>query len=62
MLFRSMADAAQTVATYFKDRMLYINVMKNMSVDCDCCAKAEDPCMCDIGMLASIDPVALDKA
>ena len=58
----SMADAAQTVATYFKDRMLYINVMKNMSVDCDCCAKAEDPCMCDIGMLASIDPVALDKA
>ena len=58
----SMADAAQTVATYFKDRMLYINVMKTMQVDCDCCAKAEDPCMCDIGMLASIDPVALDKA
>ena len=42
--------------------MAFINVMANMSVDCDCCAKAEDPCMKDIGVLASLDPVALDQA
>ena len=42
--------------------MAYINVMKNMSVDCDCCAVAEDPKMADIGILASLDPVALDQA
>ena len=52
----SMADAA------FKDRAAYINVMKNMSVDCDCCAVAEDPCMKDIGILSSLDPVAIDQA
>ena len=58
----SMADAAKSVVDYFKNEIVYINVMKNMSVDCDCCAKAEDPCIADIGMLASTDPVAIDKA
>ncbi len=59
---RSMADAASSVVDYFEGKILYINVMKNMSVDCDCCAIAEDPCMGDIGILASVDPVAIDKA
>ena len=58
----SMADAASSVAEYFGDHLAYINVMKNMSVDCDCCAVAEDPCMADIGILASLDPVAIDQA
>ena len=58
----SMADAARSVIDYFDGNILYINVMKNMSVDCDCCAKAEDPCIADIGILASTDPVAIDKA
>lgn len=58
----SMADAASSVIDYFKGNIVYINVMKNMSVDCDCCAVAEDPCMADIGILASLDPVAIDQA
>lgn len=58
----SMADSARSVIDYFDGNILYINVMKNMSVDCDCCAKAEDPCIADIGILASTDPVAIDKA
>ena len=58
----SMADASKSVVDYFKDNIVYINIMCNMSVDCDCCATAEDPCMKDIGILSSIDPVALDKA
>lgn len=58
----AMADAASSVAEYFKDKTVFINVMKNMSVDCDCCAVAEDPCMADIGILASLDPVAVDQA
>lgn len=58
----SMADAASSVVDYFKGNAVYINVMKNMSVDCDCCAVAEDPCMKDIGMLISLDPVAIDQA
>ena len=58
----AMADAAKSVVDYFKGNAVYINVMKNMSVDCDCCAVAEDPCMKDIGMLISLDPVAIDKA
>ena len=58
----SMADASSSVANYFKGNIVYINVMKNMSVDCDCCAKAEDPCIKDIGVLISLDPVAIDKA
>lgn len=58
----SMADAAYSVVDYFKGNIIYINVMKNMSVDCDCCAVAEDPCMADIGILASLDPIAIDQA
>lgn len=58
----SMADAAFAVHNKFKDNIAYINIMKNISVDCDCCAVAEDPCMQDIGVLASLDPVAVDKA
>ncbi len=58
----SMADAASSVVDYFGDNIAYINVMKNMSVDCDCCAVAEDPCMKDIGILVSLDPVAIDRA
>lgn len=58
----SMADAAKSVVDYFNGNIIYINVMKNMSVDCDCCAVAEDPCMKDIGILISTDPVAIDKA
>ena len=58
----SMADAAQSIVNFFADRIVYINIMKNMSVDCDCCAVAEDPKIGDIGILASTDPVALDQA
>ena len=57
-----MADAALSVAEYFRDKTVFINVMMNMSVDCDCCAVAEDPCMADIGILASLDPIAVDQA
>lgn len=58
----SMADAAKTIHEKFKGNIVYINVMSNMSVDCDCCHIAEDPCMGDIGILASTDPLALDQA
>lgn len=58
----SMADAASSVVKYFKGNLAFVNVMANMSVDCDCCAVAEDPCMKDIGILASLDPVAIDQA
>ena len=58
----SMADAAGSVVDYFKENLIYINVMKNMSVDCDCCALAEDPCIDDIGILISTDPIAIDQA
>lgn len=58
----AMADAAMSVTEYFKGNLVYVNVMKNMSVDCDCCAVAEDPCMKDIGILVSLDPVAVDQA
>ncbi len=58
----SMADAAKSIVQFFGGKMAYINVMKNMSVDCDCCAVAEDPKMADIGILASLDPAALDQA
>ena len=58
----SMADAASSVIEYFKGNLVYVNVMMNMSVDCDCCAVAEDPCMKDIGILVSLDPVAIDQA
>ena len=59
---RSMADAAMSVVEYFKGNAVYVNVMKNMSVDCDCCAVAEDPCIADIGILISDDPIAIDQA
>ena len=58
----AMADAAGSVVEHFKGKIAFINVMKNLSVDCDCCAVAEDPCMNDIGILASLDPVAIDQA
>jgi uncharacterized Fe-S center protein len=58
----SMADAAGSIVEHFKGNIAFINVMKNMSVDCDCCAVAEDPCMKDIGILSSLDPVAIDQA
>ena len=58
----SMADAAGSVVEFFKGNLVYVNVMKNMSVDCDCCAVAEDPCIADIGILVSTDPVAIDQA
>ena len=58
----AMADAASSVVRFFGENLAYINVMKNMSVDCDCCSVAEDPCMGDIGVLASLDPVAIDQA
>ena len=58
----SMAEAASAIVKYFKGNMVFINIMANMSVDCDCCAVAEDPCMEDKGMLISLDPVAIDQA
>ncbi|HJH04296.1 MAG TPA: DUF362 domain-containing protein [Victivallis vadensis] len=58
----AMAEAAGTIVDYFKNRIAFINMMCNLSVDCDCCAVAEEPCMKDIGILSSTDPVALDQA
>ncbi len=57
-----MADAAGSVLEFFKGNLVYVNVMKNMSVDCDCCAVAEDPCIADIGILVSTDTIAIDQA
>lgn len=62
LFLESMAESASSVIDYFKGNIVYINVMMNMSVDCDCCAVAEDPCMKDIGILASADPIAIDNA
>lgn len=62
LFLESMADAALSIVKYFKVDTAFVNVMKNMSVDCDCCAVAEDPCMKDIGILVSLDPVAIDQA
>lgn len=62
LFLESMADAAASVVEYFKGNIVYVNVMMNMSVDCDCCAVAEDPCMKDIGILVSLDPIAIDQA
>lgn len=58
----SMADAASSVVSFFQGEIVYVNVMMNLSVDCDCCAVAEDPCMGDIGVLVSLDPIAIDQA
>ena len=57
-----MADSAKTITDYYKDKIVFINSVVNLSVDCDCCGVAKDPCMEDIGILASLDPVALDQA
>ncbi len=62
LFLESMADAALSVHNLFKGRIVYINTLKNMSVDCDCCAVAEDPCLNDIGVLISTDPIAIDRA
>lgn len=62
LFLESMADAASSIVDYFKGNMAFINIMCNMSVDCDCCAVAEDPCMKDVGILASLDPIAIDQA
>ena len=58
----AMAESAKSVVDYFDGNIVYINVMSNMSVDCDCCATAKDPCIKDIGILASLDPIAIDQA
>ena len=58
----SMAEAASAVVEYFNGNMVFVNIMANMSVDCDCCAVAEDPCIKDMGMLISLDPIAIDQA
>ena len=62
LFLESMADAASAVVNYFKGNIVYINTLKNMSVDCDCCSEAEDPCLKDIGIMASTDPIAIDQA
>lgn len=62
VFLESMAEAASTITKMFGENIAYINIMCNLSVDCDCCAIAEDPCMKDIGILASCDPVAIDQA
>lgn len=62
LFLESMADAAASVVNYFNGNMAFVNVLSNMSVDCDCCSVAEDPCLKDIGILASLDPVAIDEA
>ena len=58
----AMAESASSVMDYFGKNIAFVNIMCNMSVDCDCCAVAEDPCMKDIGILASTDPIAIDQA
>ena len=58
----AMADAAYSIVDFFKGKMAFINVMANISIDCDCDAKAQEPCMKDIGILSSTDPGALDRA
>lgn len=62
LFLEAMADAASSVVDYFKGNIVYINVMKNISVDCDCDGNAKAPCMKDIGILASLDPIAIDQA
>ncbi|MDD6157825.1 MAG: DUF362 domain-containing protein [bacterium] len=62
VFLEAMAESAGSVTEFFHGNAVYINVMMNLSVDCDCCAEAEDPCMADVGILASLDPVAIDQA
>lgn len=59
---KGMADSAKTITDFYQDKIVFINSVVNLSVDCDCCNVAKDPCMKDIGILASLDPVALDQA
>ena len=59
---KGMADAAKTITETYKNKIAFINSVVNLSVDCDCCAVAEDPCMKDIGILVSLDPIAIDQA
>lgn len=59
---KAMADSAKTITDFYQDKIVFINSVVNLSVDCDCCNVAKDPCMKDIGILASLDPVALDQA
>ncbi len=58
----AMAEAAETIVNHFGSNMAFVSMACNLSVDCDCCAVAEDPCMADIGIFASLDPVAIDRA
>ncbi|MCI8617225.1 MAG: DUF362 domain-containing protein [Clostridia bacterium] len=58
----SMAEADSSVIDYMKGNIIYINVINNLSVDCDCDSNPEAPCMADIGIVGSLDPVAIDKA
>lgn len=58
----AMAEAAETIVNHFGSNLAFVNIAANISVDCDCCAVAEDPCMEDIGIFASLDPVAIDQA
>ena len=60
VFLEAMAESAGSVTEFFHGNAVYINVMMNLSVDCDCCAEAEDLCMADVGILASLDPVAID--
>lgn len=62
LFLESMADADRSIMDHFGDRIAFVNVMCNMSVDCDCCSVAEDPQVADVGILSSLDPVALDQA
>ena len=64
LFLESMADVASAVTKYFRNKkgIAFINILMNMSVDCDCCAVAEDPCIKDIGIVASLDPIAIDRA
>ncbi len=58
----AMAETAGTIVDHFKSNLAFVNIACNLSVDCDCCAVAEDPCMGDIGIFASTDPIAIDQA
>lgn len=58
----SMADSASSIMKMFEGKAAFINVLCNMSVDCDCCEVAEDPCIPDMGILSSLDPIAIDQA
>ena len=62
VFLEAMADSASSIVNYFNGNIAYINVMKNISIDCDCDGHASAPCMKDVGILASLDPIAIDQA